>query len=450
MHSTRVRDPQTFGGIESSVPPLIERKQLSEYMADRVRMVAAGLKADEREIPFLLQQLQSPDFVDRYGAVWAISRINLPESKKDAITDRIKALKTDSSTLVRDITGRTLREPVENGGVNVFQRIISQVDTSGKVAELEATALDTTQPYPQRCEALSELTKHGKTSIPSFERILFTGEATDFRNQAMLRLAEVGDDAIPTFERLITMPAYQTGVAKSVLISALGKIGEAARPLLDRIASTIRAPRHTRNREFEALTEALSNTPSFRRQMSDRIMGVEEPALATPYMLQNLQTMEEITAVVDEFSRRYGNNFTGVFVRGSTGKGYMRGESDIDVTVITEDQRIAREFAEELYKKTGTRVEQHSTSRESIVSGQGYRLFSEMFIGELGEREKLRREYLNSADEQDWESTRRIAFESGFFSKLQLFGFTNDEKTEVANVRAILYTPPTLQEMIRV
>ncbi|RLG20634.1 hypothetical protein DRN74_05070, partial [Candidatus Micrarchaeota archaeon] len=186
-----------------------------------------------------------------------------------------------------------------------------------------------------------------------------------------------------------------------------------------------------------------------KRNRSGEIMMTQKRLFATPDRKAIAERIEKLHKVERELRRKFKDKFVGFVVFGSTEKGYMTKESDVDYAIIAKNKEVASEFRRLLEKEGLKPCHEHyigSINAENIEDIS--RLFSGLFFGNHKKLRALQREALLRVSKKEWEEVRwEIAHQQQIWEKA---GERLDLNKREAEYAALLLTvPPTYEEMLR-
>jgi len=261
--------------VKAEFPDLIERKTLPEYRRVRAKIVAAGLQKNAREVDFLLGQLDGRDFVNAWGALWALNETGrLKKKERDTLLEKAPSLIGHERWHVQeaaaealgvtdgraeDLLSRAYEDgrrmyPVRQAAARSLARIgsvdklldfsrdggegasVPAIEALGLVgrsviSELEDIAKSTAPPDPRVYAAYVSLSRNPEC----LGRLEETAgdDRSDYRFYAVKALGNMGARAVPALGRLAL---GEPSKLRDEAVESLGRIGEPAFEALAEVA----------------------------------------------------------------------------------------------------------------------------------------------------------------------------------------------------------------------
>jgi len=281
------------GPPEELMPSLIENKSLPTYMQDRVKLAGMYLGKTDFDGDFISSQLESNDFVNRYGALKTVARTeDIPDDQKKHLASKIKPLVDDDDRGVQEAAVESLGN-LDDPGLEFLNELTSgrhkfwirrkALTTMGGVGSKALPKIREKKDhvdYRIRQSAAKALGKVGEEALPDLQEMLDDTDAR-VKTTAIMALGEVGEKAYPILKDWVDDPRHGRSA-----ITALGKTGVKALPLLKK-RSKKKTDLNTRRsailsmgevgvKALPRLQELLdSPDPRIRQVTLDAIQGME-------------------------------------------------------------------------------------------------------------------------------------------------------------------------------
>lgn len=280
-----------------------------------------------------------------------------------------------------------------------------------------------------------------------------------------------------------------------------GEVNEKVRSFLEHHKSPIERILWEKIADAIKGNEPIAKIDAQREKML-RLLASKNPAFAsleTEALIGRLKTIEDI---VQKLQKTFGENFIGITVYGSTAKGHMIKESDLDFTVIAYDKEIRKKFQKMLWEnkieacpsfdrylelsqnkklKSTLRAplkffkflihgeKKHTSQSEFSITSYAefpvYRsgdalkeeylydlapLFHGLFFGDRKTFLEVQLSVLEKLNPALWDRVRRVilTINSSLLKAQRRFGFTDDEAKKIRAEICILRTPPPYEEAL--
>lgn len=371
-------------------------------------------------------------------------------------------------------------ERLSGEGVEDAVRIVV-AGSLGRVGEKAMPALERLAKHPNpklKIASANALGVVGEKAIPVLE-VLASDPEVEVAAAAAYALGKTGDKALPVLERLAKMKDQKPEVliptalalgglrekglptleelardssenVRLIATVGLGRVGEKAMPTLDRLAQdpngdVVKAARDVIGEINETIDDTIAL--SDRKTMLDYLVGLQEPALATPYDKAALERLDALAGISRELEGKFGAKYVGLVVFGITEKGYMTSSSDLDYAVIGDDSGIDKEFRE--LAKGMKPCHEHYVTTSGANGDNANILFRGLFFGDRARLRLMQNNVLDSTTPDEWDRIRRQIIEENVrnLDKAKRYGFSEAEMGRVAQAKTILFTPPGHQAM---
>ncbi|MFA4946243.1 MAG: HEAT repeat domain-containing protein [Candidatus Micrarchaeia archaeon] len=172
---------------------------------------------------------------------------------------------------------------------------------------------------------------------------------------------------------------------------------------------------------------------------------------ATGYPKELLTRLKKLDGIVRQLKVKYGDDFTGVTVFGSTSKGYVTPESDLDYAVIARNPKALEKFkkrAENLKLKLCHEYYVHPEETGEPANA----LFRGLFIGDHKQLRQAQRKIIQRISQPEWNRivNRIRETEKNLGKADQRFGLTREESLKLQLAAELARVPPEdIEEMRR-
>jgi len=279
----------------------------------------------------------------------------------------------------------------------------------------------------------------GTNGLPLLENLAGDSQRP-VRSAAAQIIASLGQDAVPLVMKL----AKGSFITRETSEEALKQMGDAALPLLRNLTSDPEPKIH------QMAARILLRMRYDKKAIFDYAVGLEEPALSSPYLKEAQQRLADLSDISQQLAREYKESYAGLIVLGSTEKGYFIPESDLDFAVMGKSSGIRTRFIM-LAEKKLIPVDEESgyfLQAGEVTGKNAHFLFSGMFFGDRGRLREMQRQVLGRMKSEEWDELRTVVIrEEMLMDKLSRFNFTPDEIRKVERLRTVLYAPPEFETM---
>ncbi|MFH0791853.1 MAG: nucleotidyltransferase domain-containing protein [bacterium] len=155
---------------------------------------------------------------------------------------------------------------------------------------------------------------------------------------------------------------------------------------------------------------------------SSYLMSTKKPLFATSNpaeLIERLSRVEHIAdavsgilSIINFLTRKHKQSF-GIIINGSTAKGYMSPESDLDLTIIGNDpatlktgEAMIRKFAGAKICEAGIKIIDTNNFLGGLDRVRSYRLFSGLYFGDTNLLIRAQADLFSALDEQQWDDLR--------------------------------------------
>ncbi|VVB51098.1 HEAT repeats [uncultured archaeon] len=431
-----------LGNLGEKALPILQTLLKDTQYVRQDAITALGA-VGEKALPTLILLALAPNWLFREPAIKALGKVG------NEALPTLSTLAEDPEGYVRVATAAALGNV---GGTAVPTLVKLAEDSEGHVRRAAATALGNL----------------GKEALPPLSKLAEDPE-DNVRVAVATALGNVGEEAIPTLAKLAQDPY---GGVHCTAIESLGRIGERAIPTLVQLAQdhdlgircavarSLGAVGGQALHELEKLTEdpvpdvssvaktALAEKKADKKPMLDLLIGLGEPALASPFLRETEGRLQALADISARLTEEFGSGYVGVVIVGSTEKGYMTPQSDLDCAIIAENLQVKKEFVELAEAR-----EIHPCIRLNLppdtLSGDNRNfLFTGMFFGNREKLAEMQKKTLDSLTPEDWDTLRKTMINRDVdFYKLYKGGLKYEDIELIEHARTVLYTPPDYETM---
>lgn len=309
-------------------------------------------------------------------------------------------------------------------------------EKDGAAALLKEMARNSSEHSEVRKEAAKQLgnySENTKSVLADLSTKLDEEVKEGARKGKMNAIMQLSDDkAIQELERKIEEGnlAEKKEAAETII-----QYGEDALPYLEDLV------KYSSNSRVKSLAKKSMNFINAEEEYRELLWN-QKPLFATPFTDKLAERTKKLQEISSELQEEFQEDFTGITIFGSTSKGYLNPESDLDYAVISDDEDAVDKFQDLADEKDLDLCEGFYMKKEKGEERQPNHLFSGLFFGDHDELMELQKETLQEMDEEEWEEVRRnIEQEEANFEKmiprLQL-----DEGEKLDKATSLLKVPP--------
>jgi predicted nucleotidyltransferase len=151
---------------------------------------------------------------------------------------------------------------------------------------------------------------------------------------------------------------------------------------------------------------------------------------------------------------KFGDEFIGITIFGSTHKGYFQQESDLDCHIITRNQMVF-EYFKNITKSIGLNIDianflkiEVMVDKSDNIQDNPEILFYGLFFGDHKTLAEIQKNTLENISEEQWDRIRKIIFqnETAIYKAAERFDIAKKNEEEIKIVSALLRVPPPLKE----
>ena len=438
------RDRQSALDLLTAETPNLETAQRLINESSDPHVLAAALlihPKEEASLKKIKQLLEHPD--------WRVQ-----QAAGQAIANHSKTTKKELNEL--------LENPIEDVQVAAAQAIANHPETTRQ--ELKKLLK---HPYWQVQRAAGQaIANNPETTRQELEKLLEHPNGWVQRAAAQT-LGNYPETTKQELEKVLKHPYWWM---QQVAAQAIANHPETTRQELEKLLE------HSHGWVRRAAAQTLGNYPETTRQELEKLLehsdwwvrraarltimkrfGDSRPLysrktlFATGYPKELLTRLKKLDGIVRQLKVKYGDDFTGVTVFGSTSKGYVTPESDLDYAVIARNPKALEKFkkrAENLKLKLCHEYYVHPEETGEPANA----LFRGLFIGDHKQLRQAQRKIIQRISQPEWNRivNRIRETEKNLGKADQRFGLTREESLKLQLAAELARVPPEdIEEMRR-
>lgn len=298
-------------------------------------------------------------------------------------------------------------------------------------------------------EYLDYHNKFTEKDINEIVMIIKKSNHYDIIKAGVRALSKFGEKILPILEDL----AHNKN--KNVKIITIEAIGNEA--LHNKKALSILEELRREEKDFEIyniIDDVLKQVklPSEHNDIHSWLLSSRKPLFTTPDTKELADRLKILEGVSKELKNKFQDGFIGLSVFGSTAKGYVEEESDLDAAIIIKNEAVLDYFRQIISPLKLCHMNYHLIVREDKSVGDKSVLFHGLFFGDRKELLKLQKATIEGISDKEWDEIREKIWlnEVNLYKAKERFNIYQDELKKIKRFVTLLRVPPPREEMLKI